>query len=180
MKLLEMSWYKIFYWLTRADDVKHFLDIFSNWTLSLGIISTVVYLIMFIISKDSTTSDTDRISAIYWRKSIGKLTLFIQVTMLILWAGWVLVPTKKECLLIAAGGGAMNYLTQDSLGKQIPHELSGFVITELKAMSKDAQVELAILSNKDRILEEAKSMTTQQLMDRMKIDSNFSKIILNK
>lgn len=34
--------------------------------------------------------------------------------------------------------------------------------------------------NRDKILQEAKNMTTTQLMDRMKVDSTFAKIVLNQ
>jgi len=98
---------------------------------------------------------------------------------LITWMGYVLTPTKKETLLIIAGGGTMNYLTTDSIAKQIPHELSTFVLTELKSMAKEAKVDLGIANEKDRILEEAKNMTSQQLMEKMRVDSNFAKVIIN-
>jgi hypothetical protein len=41
-------------------------------------------------------------------------------------------------------------------------------------------VDLGIASQKDKILEEAKNMTANQLMDKMRVDSNFAKVILNK
>ena len=92
----------------------------------------------------------------------------------------VFTPTKKETLLIIAGGGTMQFLTTDSAAKQIPHELSSFVVTELKSMAKEAQVDLGIATQKDKILEEAKAMTTEQVLQRMKIDTNFAKIVLEK
>ena len=47
-------------------------------------------------------------------------------------------------------------------------------------MAADAKVDLGIATQKDKILEQAKTMTASELMDRMKVDSNFAKIILNK
>ena len=96
--------------------------------------------------------------------------------------GTFTVPTGVKFLdvLIVAGGGTMEFLTTDSTVKQIPHELSSFVVTQLKSMGEEAKVELGIQSQKDKILDEAKSMTTQQLLDKMKIDTNFANIILNK
>jgi hypothetical protein len=74
----------------------------------------------------------------------------------------------------------MQFLTTDSAAKQIPHELSTFVVTELKSMAKEAQVDLGIASQKDKILEEAKNMTSQQLIERVKVDTNFAKIIMDR
>lgn len=47
-------------------------------------------------------------------------------------------------------------------------------------MAKEAQVDLGIATQKDKILEEAKAMTTEQVLQRMKIDTNFAKIVLEK
>jgi hypothetical protein len=41
-------------------------------------------------------------------------------------------------------------------------------------------VDLNIASQKDKILQEAKDMSASQLMERMRLDSNFAKVILNK
>jgi D-arabinose 5-phosphate isomerase GutQ len=100
--------------------------------------------------------------------------------MILFWSLYVFTPDRKDALLIVAGGGTMEFLTTDSTAKQIPHELSSFVVTQLKNMGKEAQVELGIQSQKDRILDEAKNMTSQQLLEKMKIDTNFANIILNK
>jgi hypothetical protein len=50
----------------------------------------------------------------------------------------------------------------------------------MKSMAKDAEVQLELSNQKDKILEDAKKMSTTELMDKMKVDSNFAKIILNK
>jgi hypothetical protein len=52
--------------------------------------------------------------------------------------------SKKDSLLIIAGGQTLNFLT-DKAAKQIPAELSGFVLTELKNMAKEASVDLYLL-----------------------------------
>lgn len=74
----------------------------------------------------------------------------------------------------------MNFLTTDSTAKQIPHELSNFVVTELKNMAADAKVDLNIKDQKQKILDEAKNMSTKELMEKMKVDSTFAKVILEK
>lgn len=114
------------------------------------------------------------------RRNLSYLFYPMLVLAIFTWIGYVLTPTKKEGLLILAGGGTMTFLTTDSSAKKLPHEMTNFVVTELKTMAKEAEVDFGIANQKDKILEEAKQMTTQELMDRMKIDSNFAKIILNK
>ena len=100
--------------------------------------------------------------------------------MILFWSLYVFTPDKRDALLIVAGGTTMNFLTTDSTAKQIPHELTSFVVTELKNMAKNAEVDLNIGSQKDKILDEAKNMSATELMEKMKVDSNFAKIILDK
>ena len=42
------------------------------------------------------------------------------------------------------------------------------------------KVDLGIANQKDKILSEAKQMTTDQLLEKMQIDTNFAKIITSK
>ena len=100
--------------------------------------------------------------------------------MILFWSLFIFTPSRKDALLIVAGGGTMEFLTTDSTAKQIPHELSNFVVTELKNMGEEAKVELQVMSQKDKILDEAKKMTSDQLLQRMKVDTNFAKVILNQ
>ena len=53
-------------------------------------------------------------------------------------------------------------------------------MTELKNMAQDAKVNLNIQSQKEKILDEAKNMSTQEVIDKMKSDTTFTKILLNK
>jgi hypothetical protein len=46
-------------------------------------------------------------------------------------------------------------------------------------MAKEAKLELGIYNQKEKIIQEAKSMSTDQLMEKMKSDTTFAKIILD-
>jgi hypothetical protein len=100
--------------------------------------------------------------------------------MIVFWSLYVFTPNKKDALLIVAGGQTMQFLTTDSTAKQIPHDVLNFVSAELRSMAKDAEVDLGIGNQKDRLLEEAKKMTTDQLLEKMKADTSFAKVILNQ
>jgi hypothetical protein len=191
MTLLLTNWYKVFYWITRADSVKDFFDTSSNiftWFAVLSFIALVIISIFAgaVISDNNLKSEEEDKSNPGYRgaKRIRQYISYIFYTTLILsmitWAGYVFAPTKKESLLILAGGGTMQYLTTDSIGKQVPPALSNFVLTELKTMAKEAEVDLGIATQKDKILDEAKKMTVDQLIDRAKTDTTFAKIVLNR
>jgi hypothetical protein len=161
-----MNWYKLFYWLTVADNAK---TMFVTFTVIFTLISGVATIAYF-----ANMDDVDE------QKMSRKWMWWSYPFMILFWSLYIFTPNKKDALLIVAGGGTMEFLTTDSTVKQIPHELSSFVVTQLKSMGEEAKVELGIQSQKDKILDEAKSMTTQQLLDKMKVDTNFANIILNK
>lgn len=170
-----MDYTKLFYWLTVADNAKTFFIWGIVIFMATMIIATYVNGSMAVSEQ---TSDRDvnhplRVVARKWQ-FIG---IFFSV---LFWFLYLFTPNKKDALLIVAGGQAMNFLTTDSTAKQIPHELSRFVVTELKNMAADAEVDLNIKDQKQKILDEAENMTSKELMDRIKSDSTFAKIILNK
>jgi hypothetical protein len=186
-----MNWYSIFYWVTRADSVRTFFDVASDiftWMAIFAFIAMIgaaMHLMSQISDGNCKTEEEEKThpevrSAKMLKRYISSIFYVTLVLSLITWAGYMFTPTKKETLLIIAGGGTMQFLTTDSAAKQIPHELSTFVVTELKSMAKEAQVDLGIASQKDKILEEAKNMTSQQLIERVKVDTNFAKIIMDR
>jgi len=166
-----MNWYSIFYWLTVADSVKSVLYVFG--TLMAGF--CVVCFLVFAFSRDSD----DWTAAPGGSAERAKKWLWWSLPFtMFLWIAWAALPTKRDSLLIIAGGGSLEFLTTDTIGKQLPGELSNFVLTELKSMSKEAQVELNISSQKDKVIESAKQMTSAELLEKIKNDSTFAKIIL--
>lgn len=164
-----MDYSKLFYWLTVADNAKVLFITGIVVFTTIAVIATVVNLICRAEDKDSVGAAIAR-NWIKWSYPIAFL----------FWSLYIFTPSKRDALLIVAGGQTMNFLTTDSTAKQIPHELSNFVVTELKNMAKEAQVDLNLNSQKDKILEEAKSMTTEQVLNKIKTDSTYAKILLDK
>ena len=100
--------------------------------------------------------------------------------MILFWSLFVFTPSKKDALIIVAGGQTLNFLVNDKSAKQIPAELSNFVLTEIKNQAKEAAVDLNISSQKEKMLKKAKNMTFEQLREEMKRDTTFAKVILEK
>lgn len=161
-----MNWYKLFYWLTVADNAKTMFIVFTALFTLIAVIATIAYL--------SNHDDEDN------QKMSRKWMWWSYPFMILFWSLFIFTPSRKDALLIVAGGGTMEFLTTDSTAKQIPHELSNFVVTELRNMGEEAKIELQVMSQKDKILDEAKKMTSDQLLQRMKVDTNFAKVILNQ
>lgn len=163
-----MNWYSIFYWLTVADNARYFFWTFAVIFTVIGFFATIA-----VLNSDSNTSEAELTNSrkwFAWSYSLG----------ILFWIGVVFTPNKKDSLLIIAGGGTLQYLTTDSSAKQIPHELTNFVLTELKSMSKDVELEMDLKSQKEKVLETAKKMTTEELLQKIQVDTNFANIVLER
>lgn len=172
---------KLFYWVSVADNATNFF----GWMVFLfTIISLVVTIIFFVGSLDSNLSDRKNDNGISERMTFLNRTrkwfFWSYPIMILFWMLYILTPDKKQSLLIIAGGGVLNYLTTDSVAKQIPHELSDYVITELKSMATEAKVDLGLQSEKEKVLESVKGLSADELIEKMKNDNNLAKIILDK
>ena len=163
-----MNYTEVFYWLTVADNAKTMFIVGITIFTAVAVISTAINFI--------ARGDGDDDTAVQARKWMWWSYPF----MFLFWSLYIFTPSKKDALLIVAGGQTMNFLTTDSTAKQIPHELSNFVVTELKSMAAEAQVDLNIKGQKEKILDEAKNMSAKELMEKMKVDSTFAKVILEK
>ncbi len=167
-----MNWYRLFYWITVAENAKVFFIVFTTVFSVISVIATLV----FIFGRD----DGGKCPKDGWGERAKKWMWWGYPFMIFFWGLFIFTPNKKDTLLIIAGGGTMNFLTTDSVSKQIPRELSTFVVSELKNMAKEAEVDLGVLTQKDKILDEAKKMSTEQLLEKMQVDSNFAKIITGR
>lgn len=163
-----MNYTKLFYWLTVADNVKFFTGMAS-----------IIFGLYFIFSVAAALGLFEHPWSIWSKSSKVVFTLFSCVFFFTSTL-WLFTPNKKDALLIVAGGSTMNFLTTDSTAKQIPHELSSFLVTEIRNMAEETKVELSINDNKQKILEEAKQLTGEQLIEKLRSDSTLKNIILNK
>jgi hypothetical protein len=163
-----MNYTELFYWLTVADNARLLFGWGAGIFTLVVVISTAVNFIARANGEDEGANIARR--WMWWSYPF----------MFLWWSLLILTPSKKDALLIVAGGQTMNFLTTDSVAKQIPHELSNFVVTELKNMAAEAQVDLNIKDQKEKILEDAKNMSAKELVEKMKVDSTFAKVILDK
>ena len=167
---MKTDYTRIFYWLTVADNARSMFMTFVVLFTAISVIATICYL--FNMENSDECEENRAVSTKWMWRAYPFMILF--------WSLYVFTPSKKDALLIVAGGGTLNFLTTDTVAKQIPHELSRFVVTELKNMAKDSEVNLNIQNQKDKILEEAKNMTAKEVIERIKTDSVFAKIVTEK
>jgi hypothetical protein len=139
-----MNWYQVFYWVTVADGVKGFFDSASNWLFAATILTFVAFVISsiaksIIISENNNKDDKeDQVDPDVrsWEKLRSpSLRLFytFMILTIITWSLYVFIPSKKDAVLIIAGGAVGNFITSDSSAKQIPAELTLLVREKMKA-----------------------------------------------
>lgn len=185
-----MNWYSVFYWLTVSDGVKEFLDTASNWfcffTVIFGIIMIVAMIAKSVVVDDQNLKDeaeekvNPRMRA--WefaRKSSFRLFYPFLFITLITWVGYVMVPSKKDCLMIIAGGSVGNFITTDSSAKQLPSDITKFLHLSLKKeiseLNEDTRAELGLQTPKEEFLTKVKKMTKEELVDYIQNDSTLLK-----
>lgn len=176
MKLLTTDFTSLFYWLVVADNAKSMFVVFIIVFTAISVISTFAYFASMHTATANKQTEQDELNQATARKWMWWCYPF----MILFWSLYVFTPSKKDSLIIIAGGQTLNFLANDKSAKQIPAELSNFVLTEIKNQAKEAAVDLNISSQKDKMLEKAKTMTFEQLRDEMKKDTAFARVILEK
>lgn len=151
-----MNWYKIFYWVTVADGVKGFFDVVSNWTLAFSIIFFVAYWVAFGASRDSSINDSEISdkSFKYWLSMIRKTFLWFFITCIITWGAYVFCPSKKDAIIIIAGGAVGNFITSDSSSRQIPAELTLLIREKMKDEIENLKTDTSVDTLKNKTKEE--------------------------
>lgn len=168
-----MDYTELFYWLTVADNAKTFF----GWGIT--IFTIVLIVSTFVHSIIVTHGDDEEKEVDSKERRVARKWQFIGLTMTtLLWSLYIFTPSKKDSLLIVAGGQTLNYLSTDTIAKQIPREMSNFVLTELKNMAKESEVDLNISNRKEKILNDVKNMSTDELIQKMKDSPELKDILL--
>lgn len=130
-----MNWYSIFYWITVADGIKDLFDWMSNLFTLLTVIFCIIYCMIMIAHGDAKNKQNDEQnrSDLFWIKNWRRLFIWSMILAFISWTGYVAVPTKKDALMIVAGGAVGQFITTDSSAKQIPSEVMLLLRTKIRS-----------------------------------------------
>lgn len=161
-----MSYKALFYWLTVADSAKSF---FLTFTILFTIVNVISWVSYFINLGDMNETGV----------KLSKNWIWYSTPFAILfWTLFIFTPSKRDALLIVAGGSTLDYLVQDSTAKQIPKELINFVSVELRNLATETGVQLQINSKKEEMLDKVKDLSAKELIDLMKQDTTYKQLIL--
>lgn len=196
-----MNWYSIFYALTVSDGVKSFFDVSSNIFTWFAVLSFLTYIGVSIAksvmvsenrlkTEEEEKVDPDTRSLVKARVYVRNFFYVMLGLCMITWSGWVLTPTKKDCVMIIAGGGIATFLTSDTSARKIPGELmklgvvaiqswqdqiKDFTPEERKAIGIQTEAEKVTAKKKDDLVSKVGKMTKEEIVDWLKNDTTILK-----
>lgn len=146
----QINFYKLFYWVTVADNVKTFLIVFTVIFTFISLIATACYL----VNTDEPKSQATSRKWMFWAYPF----------MVFFWAAFIFAPSKRDALIIIAGGAVGNFITRDSSAKAIPSEVMMLLRTKIKEEINETTIKEALSGETDTL----KNKTREQLEEIIK------------
>jgi len=192
--LLAVNWYKIFYFMALSDGIKGFFDSTSNIFTVTAVISFIVLVIAtigrsYIVSEnrletnEEENKDADSRSWERLRKYSSRIFWVALGLALFTWLGYVMVPTKKDCLFIVAGGATASFVNSDSSIKALPADLTKYVHLSLKEkiseLTDDERKEVGLTTHEDSVksnlIDKVEGLTKDEIIEQIKKGTLFGK-----
>lgn len=170
-----MSWYTVFYLFSVADG----LGTFFGWMAFIGTAGFLVSAMLWTLSH--TTDMKNDSDAPFFRDLARRWLWRSMVIGIIGWAGYVLIPNKKDMLLIIAGGAVGNFLTSDTSARQLPADVTQYLHKAIQAQVKDldlpieAKRAMGTATKKEEFLDKVKDLTKEEIIERIKTDTMYVK-----
>lgn len=132
-----------------ADRLQDFFDSTSNIFTVFGIVGIVGLIISLIgyagrhsdVSDTNTDTDPDlRAWRIIRKSSVIWCSVFIPLAM-ITWFMYIATPSKRDALMIIAGGAVGNFITSDSSARELPADITNFLRAKIVAETKALDME---------------------------------------
>jgi hypothetical protein len=187
-----MNWYTIFYGITVADNVKSFFDTTSNIFTFFAVVSFIAFIISRLgravqvseskLKNDDQDKTNPEIRA--WEMAnrfASKLFYPMLILSLVTWLGYSLTPTKKDCLMIVAGGAVGNFMQSDSSAASLPSDITSYLHLSLKnqieSLSQEDRQDLGVKSDKDVLIEKVKDLSKDELIKFLESQPDSSSMI---
>lgn len=126
-----MTNYTKLYWLTRLDNIQALLSIAL-------LISGAIYIVYYIARYIDCFDSDDRIK---YKKEFGKYANVSFIITLISGIILVFMPTKKDIIIIYAGGKTMDYVQSDTSLAKIPYQTTAIITEYLDKSLKEIKNE---------------------------------------
>lgn len=166
-----MNWYSIFYWFSVVENI-------SGGAGAVSIISGIIFVVtmMILLTGDFNDGYKDDLRA---RKLLQKTRTVSLILFFVLGTFWMFVPSKKDMMLIIAGGSVGTFIQGDSSIQKLPADVTRYLHLSMKKemedLSSETKEELGIATPKDRLLNKAKELSKEELINFIKTDSTILK-----
>lgn len=183
MNILNVNWYKIFYWLSVADAFKVVIGTIAIISAIITLASVIGYLSSIGSAAEYAGKDSDYGKEEYdswqtWVKGWKRIMTIIIPICVISVTLWALAPTKKDAMLIIAGGSVGNFITTDSSSRALPADLTRYLHIrlnkELDDMGQKTKKELGIpMTKKETLISNVKELTKEQIVEYLQNDTTI-------
>lgn len=146
-----MNWYSVFYWISVADNIK-----FVSGLLS------IVLGIYFVIAAASALGLFDAESFSEWTNGSKRVFYIFTTFFFINFLLWAFIPSKKEAIIIVAGGAVGNFIMSDSSTRQIPAEAMQLLREKIRSEIKEVSLD----NLKDTLQEKSKEELIELLKNK--------------
>lgn len=172
-----MNWYKLFYLMTMADRLQDFFDTISNIFTTMAVVSLIAFVIATIgysIRRSDTSAEHDKLHLddelqawiMFKKTTIWFLSFCIPIAVAT-WFLWIATPSKKDALLIVAGGAVGTFITTDSSAQKLPSDITNFLRLKIQAEANELNMESLldeVVPKKDTL----KEMSKEELINLIK------------
>jgi heme/copper-type cytochrome/quinol oxidase subunit 2 len=152
-----MNWYRLFYLFSIAENLRTFLVVI----VTIFTIVTVISAISYFWNHEEDESDSQAMA----RKWVWWSTPFT----ILFWIFFIFMPTKKDLVIIIAGGAVGEFIAKDSNAQQLPADITRFLRGEiLKAtadMSNEAKEAVGIENEAEKLKKLSRDELEKMLLE---------------
>ncbi len=172
-----MNWYNVFYWLTVADTVRQVCNVVAIVSFIALVITIVGYFISTTAVSENANYENLKKEWLPWKLLWKRLLIMAFILCFVSTTLNIFIPTRKDMLLIIAGGAVGNFITTDSSSKAIPADITRYLHLGLQEkiseLSDEAKIEIGL--KKPTLVDKIKDMSKEEIVEYLSKDTTITK-----
>jgi hypothetical protein len=154
-----MNFYKLFYLFTVADGLRTFFTVMVIIFTLICVVATIAYFCCAEEGKEEGQSMSRR--WMWWCYPFG----------IVFWMLLILTPSKRDLVLIIAGGAVGEFVMNDKNAQELPADITRFLRTEIltatKDLTDDVKESIGVESEADKLKKMSKEQLEKMLLEQM-------------
>lgn len=156
-----MNWYKMFYLMSVADRLQGFFFWFGLISSTISLIALIVWLYYRLDSDYGLSQNNDDLES---AKNARRWVFVFWFPCIFFWFCWVATPSKKDAILIVAGGAVGQFVANDSSAQKLPSDVARFLRVKILEETQSVNWKEEIFPEKDTL----KSKSKEELLQILK------------